>query len=252
MRRYWLDSKLDSQNTLRISGDAFHHIFDVCRNHIDSEFEVLGVKPGHALQVQVIELHKKHAVVKLISERLVAKPTGPNIVLNLSIPKISTLEAIVEKSVELGVERIQLFCSQHSFIRKPEDFSATKMVRLNKIILHATQQSGRADLMSVCPPTTWDGNLKEFINHASHPVGLLAYESLGLKQSLKIQMTQISLPSQDEIWVFIGSEGGFSSTEVEQALSKGLEIVSLGSQVLRVETACVVLVGSLKYELGLM
>jgi 16S rRNA (uracil1498-N3)-methyltransferase len=158
----------------------------------------------------------------------------------------------VEKSVELGVHRIQLFTSEHSFIRSPKDFSGNKLERLNKIILHATQQTGRGDLMNLELPKPWPQLLENFVNRRDKIRGLLAYESLDSSQSLKTKLANLELASQQEVWLFVGSEGGFSSTEVSKAQDKGLEIVSLGSQILRVETACVVFIGSLKYELGLM
>ena len=54
-----------------------------------------------------------------------------------------------------------------------------------------------------------------------------------------------------ELWVFVGSEGGFSQAEVAAFGGWGLQPVSLGEQVLRVETACITLMAILKYELGL-
>jgi len=252
MRRYWLESPILVADQVEISGDSFHHIFDVCRNHLGSEFELLGIKPNIALKVQVTEVTKKRALAKIMSEREIPALSLPHIVLNLSVPKIPTLEAIVEKSVELGVERIQLFTSQHSFIRNPKDFSAAKFDRLKKIVTHATQQSGRGDLMKIMKPQLFSEILKSFSDCHQKSLGLLAYENLDPKMSLKSKLPMLALKSQHEVWVFIGSEGGFTSTEVQEALRNGIKAVSLGTQILRVETACVAFISSLKYELELM
>lgn len=252
MRRYWIESPILVADKVEISGDTFHHIFDVCRNHIGSEFELLGIKPNIALKVQVTEIGKKKALAKIVSERAIPTLAFPRVVLNLSVPKIPTLETIVEKAVELGVERVQLFTSQYSFIRTPKDFSVTKFDRLKKIIMHATQQSGRGDLMKIMEPQPFSDILKIFTNQYQKTTGLLAYESLSSPLSLKSKLTKLALTSPQEIWLFVGSEGGFSSTEVEDAQRIGIEPISLGSQILRVETACVVLIGILKYELELI
>jgi 16S rRNA (uracil1498-N3)-methyltransferase len=52
--------------------------------------------------------------------------------------------------------------------------------------------------------------------------------------------------------IIIGPEGGFTATEVETALSHGAIATSLGTQILRVETAAVVALSICQYELGNM
>ena len=54
----------------------------------------------------------------------------------------------------------------------------------------------------------------------------------------------------DKLWIFVGSEGGFSGKDIELFRNYNILPVSLGDQVLRVETACVTLLGVLKYHLG--
>ena len=56
----------------------------------------------------------------------------------------------------------------------------------------------------------------------------------------------------ENVWLIVGSEGGFSQNEVVSMQKLGLDPVTLGQQILRVETACLTLVAVLKYELGLM
>jgi len=252
LRRYWMTNIPCDLNRIEIRDENFHHIFDVCRNQVGCEFELLGIKPGFAIKVVVTDLEKKRAFTMALSERAIPSLPNPRIVLNLSIPKITTLEAIVEKSVELGVDRVQLFTSQYSFHKSAQDFSSTRMDRLRKIALHASQQSDRGELMQILEPKSWDIILNSFANHSPSLTGLLAYEGSSSTVSLKSKLSQLVLAGQPEVWVFVGSEGGYSPTEVAQAQDVGLEIIRLGSQVLKVETACVVLVGSLKYELGLI
>lgn len=83
--------------------------------------------------------------------------------------------------------------------------------------------------------------------------GLFAYEgnaTAGIKS--KLQSIRAQEPNLKQFWIFVGSEGGFSQTEVELFQSKGLGSVTLGDQVLRVETACIALLAVLKYEFGHM
>jgi 16S rRNA (uracil1498-N3)-methyltransferase len=82
-------------------------------------------------------------------------------------------------------------------------------------------------------------------------VGLFFYEG-GAQIDLVHALTHLKLDAAQNIWIFIGSEGGFSQNEVELFKSHGLNPLSFGSQILRVETACLAAVSVIKYQSGLM
>lgn len=249
MRRYWIQDQDLNQSEIEIHGDTFHHIFAVCRQKVGSEFELLGHPEAWALQVQVMAVNKKFALTRVIGKRKLPELSRPHLILNLSLPKFSVLDEVVEKAVEMGVYQIQLFTSQHSFIRKPSEMSAAKLDRLNKIVFSATQQSGRADLMQILPPISFDAALLNAQN--SKGISLIAYEAES-QIPLKTRLHALPLKDQLNIHCFIGSEGGFDAQEVIKAQDHGLVRISLGNQVLRVETACLALLGALKYELELL
>ncbi|MCJ8276452.1 MAG: RsmE family RNA methyltransferase, partial [Bdellovibrionales bacterium] len=184
---------------------------------------------------------------KIIEVRDLPPLKKPHLHLALSLPKFSTLERVIEKSVELGVHTVHLFSSDFSFMKPKPGELVKKQDRWNKIIKGATQQTGRGDLMELTEVTPLDVLLKEF---ASQPQtkGLLAYEGdapLSLKQALSQRGDSI-----ENLWVFVGSEGGFSASDLELFNDSGLLPISLGDQVLRVETACVTLLSILKYGIG--
>lgn len=249
MRRYWIPAEQITPPLVDISGDALHHIFDVCRQDVGSKFEVLG-DGRKAHLIEVIAVGKKKATGKILETREIPELPRPHIVLALSFSRYPVMDAVIEKAVELGVSRIQPFFSDNSFIRKAESLSASKEDRWKKIIVSATQQSGRGDLMTIEEPLDLAQTLQKF-NQIPSKQGLFAYEgatTFGIRDKLP-ESTKNSL---QEYWVFVGSEGGFSQTEVEQFRGFGLEPVTLGEQVLRVETACITLLAVLKYELGQM
>lgn len=259
MRRYWLEADSIGEDFVEIQGEAFHHIFDVCRQEVGNHFEILG-KDSKAFLVEVLEVSKKKARAKIVEIREVPALPRPHLVLALSIPRFPVMEAVVEKAVELGVTRIQPFFSEFSFVRKQNSLPESKLERWNKIVVSATQQSGRGDLMTISPAIDFI-ELGESFNQTPHKLGLFAYEgasTFSIKdyvEGLKSSATgseKAKFLQDGEIWVFVGSEGGFSPTEVQQFKNWGLESVSLGSQVLRVETACITLLAVLKYEFGLM
>ncbi len=62
-------------------------------------------------------------------------------------------------------------------------------------------------------------------------------------------LSQRSFSDYDSLWIFIGSEGGFPKKEFKALLQEGLKSVTLGSQILKVETACISAISIIKYFL---
>lgn len=255
-----------------IRDDFFHHVFVVCRQQLGSRFEALHPN-GIAYLVEVTKLEKKSAWGQILSSRALPKPGRPYIHLALSTPKPSTLESVLVRSVELGVKSIWPFVSDYSFFKSSQEFQKIKGHRWEKIILSATQQTGRGDRLTL--EKTVD--LKACIERAtSLPSALLLFPfegdtALTLDQAIHAKRSGIpaetgtGLGTEQEgaagtehefcvenIVVFVGSEGGFSSTEVETLKKNGLNPCTLGEQILRVETACLAIVSILKYEFNLM
>lgn len=251
MRRYWLeqDSIHKDKSAVEITGDVFHHICDVCRQKVGDRFEVLGIK-GKAILVELTEVKKKAATAKIISEREIATLQHPHIHLIISLPRPAVFDSVIERAVELGVASIQPVYSDFSFFREPSEALNKKTSRWEKIVMSATQQCGRSELMEIKLPVKLEKILGNF-NPNDAAAGLFAYEGEGgIALQNAIHMHKASAPQN--IWLFIGSEGGFSQEEVSLFKAKGLAPVTLGEQVLRVETACLALVSIIKYEYGLM
>jgi 16S rRNA (uracil1498-N3)-methyltransferase len=249
MRRYWIDKKDLFGDKIGFTGDTFHHIFDVCRQESGSKFEVL-TEDSKAYLVEVTNVGKKNAEARVMEERTIPPLPRPHIHLALAVSRFPVMDAVVEKAVEMGVSTIQPLFTDFSFVRTPQALSANKTERWDKIVRSATQQCGRGDLMHIAPAVHLADFLKN-LNRNSGSLGLFAYEGpsvLGIKEFL----TNTQPQKPNDVWVFVGSEGGFSDQEVRALSELALHPVTLGTQVLRVETACMALVSVLKYEFDLM
>lgn len=252
MRRYWIEKKDLFQNQVNFTGDVFHHIFDVCRQEVGSKFEVL-TEDAKAYFVEVTSVTKKNAAATILEERSIPALKEPHVHLLLSVSRFPVMDAVMEKAVELGVASIQPFFSEFSFLRKGEKLSANKTERWDKIVRSATQQSGRGDLMKIHPVIDFE-QISGIINRSPASAGLFAYEgpsTLSIKDYVS-KMKQTHTEGLKNIWIIVGSEGGFSQREVQAFIDLGLDPVTLGPQILRVETACMALVSVLKYDFDLM
>lgn len=259
MRRYWIEKNQIFNNQVTFKGDQHHHIFDVCRQEVGHHFEVI-TEDSKAYLVEVKTVSKKDALAEIIEERVIASLPKPHIHLALSIPRYNVMDSTIERATEMGVSSILPFVSQYSFIRKEKELPAGKQERWQKIIVSATQQCGRGELMKMHEITSWQ-NMLQMINPSAQNWCLFAYEGT-VGQSIKpiadeiktLRQQYLSLEgtSPENIWIIVGSEGGFSTNEATQMHKLGLHPVTLGTQILRVETACLTLVAVLKYEFGLM
>lgn len=250
MRRYRLPVDPPSFDRITIDGDLFHHIVDVCRQDVGSKFELLDTQ-GRAHLVEVTSVGKRSAETTRLETRTLPALPKPPLILAMSVPRFPVLESVLEKAVELGTAEIRLFFSEYSFVRGLDKISDNRFERWQKIILSSTQQSGRADLMKLTKPVPMAQLIAEF-NPSAGDRGLLAYEGETPRQVRDVVrgfgLNAEAPPAR--VWCFVGGEGGFSSDEAKTFESHGLHAASLGEQVLRVETACITLLGVLKYEAG--
>ncbi len=245
LRRFWIDPSLIIGSQLRIEGDLHHHIRDVCRFGPGARFEVLP-GDGRAYLAEITEMGKRDLQARVLGNRQIEPLKQPWIHLAVSVPRYQKVDFILEKCVELGVRTVSLFISDFSFPRELSDLSASRMQRWQKINKAASQQSGRGTLMEIAPPTALEKLLQDF-KAKKNVLGLFPYEGeapVSWQKAIRKGKEQ----TLDEVWVFVGSEGGFSEREVQLFRDFGLEPMTIGSQILRVETACVALVSVLKYE----
>ncbi|PIT99361.1 MAG: hypothetical protein COT74_10170 [Bdellovibrionales bacterium CG10_big_fil_rev_8_21_14_0_10_45_34] len=242
MRRYWLDRSEFVRPTFLLGGDRFHHIFKVCRTEENELFEVI-IGDGNAYVCRAKSLKNHSAEVEVVDSRVLPPQPLPHLRLCLSIPKLSTFEIILEKAVELGVCEIQLFTSEFSHVKKIDTSVIKKYPRFEKIITNSSQQTGRGDLMSLPPPKSLKTLLDELDGRS-----ILFYEHGG--ESIKRSLGTPAEGSQRWLNIFVGSEGGFHSSEIDLFRSKGINPIHLGPQILRVETACVTILSVIKYWLG--
>lgn len=250
MRRYWVDMDdiqkgEDGETWVHLQGKVFHHVCDVCRRREGDRFEILA-SDGKARLVEVVEHSKKKAVLKVLSMKDIPPLWCPYVELCMSIPRYAAMDKVVKNSVELGVYRVRPFVSDNSFIRRRESLPDSKFSRWQKIIKSSTQQCGRGQLMALDKVRTLEQLLADF-SQSTNSKGLFLYEG-NSQRSLKDALRQYKPSESSSIWVFIGGEGGFSDQEVKKFAEVDMESLTLGTQVLRVETACVALLSILKYE----
>jgi 16S rRNA (uracil1498-N3)-methyltransferase len=193
----------------------------------------------------VLEQTSTAGAVCLVTKEISGVPSlFPEITLVQGIPKGDKMDLIVQKGTELGLSRIIPLFSERVIVKLAEDKQTKRRERWQRIAVEAAKQCRRADLPEICFPQPWEQVLEEMPTDA---LALLPWED-ETTESLKSFIK--NNPSRPVIYYFIGPEGGFSPLEVEGARKQGVRTVSLGSRILRTETAGLAVATMLLYQWG--
>ena len=162
------------------------------------------------------------------------------------MPKADKLEWIIQKCTELGISEIVPVITDRVIVKLDEKSTSKKLERWNKIALEASKQSGRQKVPEVKKPI----NLKNLVENISkYDILLFPYEC-EKETTLKSALRNLDKKCKN-IAILIGPEGGFSEEEVELFHFENVKQVTLGPRILRTETAGLVTLAMLLYELEL-
>jgi 16S rRNA (uracil1498-N3)-methyltransferase len=258
-----------------IIGPEAHHARDVLRLRVGDQ-ALLFNGHGRELVVEVTEVNRREIRFRTVEENE-APPRLTWITLAQAIPKGKNMDLIVQKAVELGAAEVVPILSERTVVSLDKKETVSKQAKWQQIVVEAGKQCGQSWLPDVAKPRS----LKEFFQaqksdvrrQRSEEVGIsmarapskarearalpgenlrlvasLQDDSLHLKEVLrKYEATHGARPTR--VTVLIGPEGDFTPAEHEAARDAGFQPITLGSIVLRVETAAIYCLSVLSYEL---
>lgn len=235
----------------RIQGDRFsldpleaHHVLRVLRKKLGDQLTFFDGE-GHRFegQLTVADL-PSNRVEGQIFRWLPLEQHSASIVLVQGLPKGPKWDYVIEKAVELGVDAIVPFLGERSPIELDKKAATTKVERWSRVAQSAAKQCNRASvpLISVPQPLM---SLDEPLSRGSIIVCSTDGEVVQMKQAL-------ASIGAGRIFVVIGPESGFSSTELTWLKGKKAQFASLGTLTLRTETAGLVAITLIRHLMGEM
>jgi len=177
-------------------------------------------------------------------ERELAAPAATRLSITLAqgLPKGQKMDYVVEKATELGIERILAFTSSRTI---GEGSREGKLERWRRVAKSAAQQCGRLDLPAVEGPIPFDALSARI---PTYDAAVVPWE-LAPRVPLHDRLPAL-IAGAKTVLVAIGPEGGLSEAEALALQSAGAHLVSLGSRILRTETAGLVTCSALLYASG--
>jgi len=234
-RRFFVDA-FDAGRAV-LAGDAAHHLGRVLRAEPGQLYEL---SDGTSVWLGKIEFAGKDQIEFSLVEPIPIGNSSLDKTLLLAVVKFDTFEWALEKATELGVNRIVPVAAARS--EKGLLAAAGKRAgRWKKILFESSQQSRRVRLPVIEAVTT----LKDALAAPQSQLKLMLSEQPQATPLRKILRDRTA----DSVALAIGPEGGWTNPEFSAAEQAGFEEASLGSLILRTETAVTAGLASLNYAL---
>lgn len=248
MARFFVSGASIKQNRAVITGPDVKHISRVLRLPAG---EVIGLSTGNGREfaARITEITNNEVICEIIAEKKVSPEPPVRVTLYQGIPKGEKMELVIQKNTELGVSRIIPVICERTVVRLDAEKAGHRRLRWQRVAEEAAKQSGRTIIPEVSAPVNWEEALEQV---SPEVLALMPWEEEltdGIRQVLHTK-AKTAKGIKKEVAVFIGPEGGFSQREAKLARSRGVFPVSLGPRIMRTETAGIVAVAIILYELG--
>lgn len=236
MIRLYQNSSLQLNQTIQLDQKNAHHLLHVLRATIGDEVQIFNGTGGE-YQAQIIDIQKpkKNPLVSIHLQKFIDSETQSSIQLILGqvIARHTTMDFIIQKAVELGVNVITPLMSERCNYRAN---AAHRIHHWQDVAISACEQSGRVTLPEITTPQLLSVWLDQVSAHKKYV--LLPQNNMNEQTypHLSRLMPQ-TLTYGSSVIVLIGPEGGFTSAEVEAALHAQFAPLQLGPRILRTETA---------------
>ncbi len=204
-----------------------YQLLRVLRFQIGDEIILCDGACGEA-RVRILDIQKNIVDVEIIERMQNNREPITKVVLYVAMLKNEHFELVAQKATEIGVSEIVPVISERTVKLHLNE------TRMRTIIKEAAEQSGRGVVPLLYPSLSFD----EMVQSVHTNDITLFFDPSGEPFS-----KEMITSDKKRIGVCIGPEGGWTEGEVQMTKDKGLVVVSLGSRILRAETAAIVASG---------
>ncbi len=240
MNRFFIE-KINLADKVIVLKDAaqLHHLRDVLRARPGQRIAVFDCL-GNEYVAQVLEFGPSGARLE-IKEKRPPNALGMEITVACAIPKKVKMDDIIDKLTQLGVACIIPLQTERVIVKLDKQKKLQRFQRWEKIALSAVKQSQRSKFVLIKPVSEF----KDVILNTDD-FDLKLIPTLGAERSTLKEVFNHSAKPVKKVMVLIGPEGDFTPQEITLAKEAGFLPVSLGKQVLRVDTAAIAVVSFIK------
>ena len=239
--RFYCPDPISGNKTLALPASVAHHI-RVRRLAAGCEIVLFDGQGGDI--TGVLDFDGKTAQVRLGDRSQQETELGGALTLLQGLPSGDKMDWIIEKAVELGVQRLIPITARRSVLKLSGDRLAKRLVHWQGIVISASEQCGRNRLMQVLPPQDLEQTL------TNQNLGLMLLCDPAAKDDLSATLLKQRAAASAGVSFLIGPEGGWSNEELQTSRQAKVSSVRFGQRVLRSETAGLALVAATTALLG--
>lgn len=256
MHRFFVSPELLKTTNIEVPlpKELVHQVRDVIRLDIGEQLLLLD-DSGDEVLATVARINKTSVEVNLLERRPGKREPAVRIMLCQGMLKSTRFEWVLEKGTELGVSVFSPIICRRSMAGL-EGTGFSKIQRWQRIIQEAAEQSGRSRLPELLPIRSLVDTLRDISQDTLAIMPWEEEQSLTLHDVLSTYIhpdgnvgATARVARSTTIILFIGPEGGLALEEVALARGYGVQIVTLGSRILRAETAAIATIANVLYEL---
>jgi 16S rRNA (uracil1498-N3)-methyltransferase len=244
MHHFFLSPDHFKTNTIHFPDDIARQMARVLR--LQPGQHVLALDgTGNAYEVELLQVGREGVQGRVVAQRPAGGEARARITLYLALTGREKFEWMLQKCTEVGAAEFVPVISSRSLVQDERD-AAKKLERWERIVREAAEQSRRGMLPQVHQPLRFDAALSAALTSS---LRLIPWEG-EQATTLRAALAPFKTAEPVTVAVFIGPEGGFAEAEIEAARQAGVQPVTLGERILRMETAAVVATALILYELG--
>jgi 16S rRNA (uracil1498-N3)-methyltransferase len=228
----------DSDGETIILGEPaqVHHLKDVLRLGAGDQVTVIDGRGDECL-CEVTVFSEGGVILKVKSRVTVASPTA-KVAIGCALPK-KGMDEVVDKLTQLGVDVIIPMLTERVVVNLGGAAAVARLERWRRLADSAAGQSRRRNVPEL-RPLAWMGEVMSLAEgYDLKLIPTLSGERRAMGEVIGGGMV-------GSVIALIGPEGDFTEKEIEAARQAGFVPVSLGAQVLRVDTAAIAVAAYLK------
>ena len=241
MTRFFVTPEELQQNALTLVDENAQHAWVLRLNEGEEVMACDG--EGRECLCSIAEVSNGQLQLDVLERRESVSEASVRVSVYLAFPKADRLEHVIQKATELGAYEIVAFPSARCVSKPDEKSLKKKLERWQKIAASAAEQSGRGRIPQVRTLPSFAEALKQA---ALADKALMFYEN---EQAVTLKMALTSSTYQT-VSLLTGPEGGLEPKEVELDKDTGMHICTLGSRILRCETAPLCALSAVMYATG--
>ena len=248
MSKFFVDPSAISGSHIYIENkNDLHHLTKVLRGKVGMKIDISDGDEWE-YETELEELTADCATLKILDKQKFASEPEVRVTLFQGVPKASKMETVIQKTVEIGVDSIVPVFMERTVVVEKGNFGK-KLDRWQKIADEAVKQCKRG----IIPQVRENCTFKEMMNQLDdYDLVICPYENedgYSMKDCLRKAAEGGNAPKK--VAIIIGPEGGFADKEIDALKEINAEIVTLGKTILRTETAGLVALTMVMYELEL-